>query len=92
MGFGCCETCVNGHYQHIAEVFDTGSAQVSLRKSVYCVVAVVIAATSVPTFEACVGTWLNHTEWHYGTWIGVSVAVGAYERVDQRGKAFVSAA
>ena len=52
-------------------------------KSINPRVGIMVAATTIPTFEASVRAELNESERGGCTWIGVSMSAGADERIDE---------
>ena len=83
---------VHGHQQHVAVVLAACAAEVCVAEAEDGVVAVVVCAASVPSFQTGVRTRLDLSEGHYGTWERMSVSVGTDKRVDIRRQPAVLAA
>jgi len=69
------------HDEDVAVVAASGAAEVRVREAVDAVVGVVVSGASVPSVEAGVGTGLHGAEGDDGAREGVSVAIGAHQRV-----------
>ena len=69
------------HEHDISQVRGPGAREVIMRKAEDRVVAPVVAGTGVPTLVAGIGTNLHHPEGNAGPGIGVTVGVGAHERL-----------
>ncbi len=69
------------HNKHIHEVRAACAGKVSVGKSDYRAVGIVVARAAVPTFETGIWAELHHTHRHGGTGESVAVATGADERI-----------
>lgn len=75
----------HGLDKDVTVVGHPGATEVGVRKTIDAIVAVMVSAATVPSFQTGVRTELHHSEWACRTGKGVSVASGTDERVDKLG-------
>ena len=76
------DQAVGWHQQYISIITYTGAAQVSMRKTVDVLIAIVITGTPIPTFQAGIRTELYHPKRHGCPGVSMAMSAGSNKGVD----------